>query len=207
MPTATDYKHTSRLHNADLNFLPEVSAATAGVSRLEMCIQCGSCGGSCPSAMDMDHTPRDLFAMIRAGMRDEVLRSNTPWMCVSCYHCTVRCPQAVHIPDVMYTLKSMAIAAKQYRDATAPDFSRTFVAMVETYGRSYELGLATRHYLRHYPLRLPGMAPMGWGMLTKQRLAVMPHRIEHMEQLTAILNRAKELTLEEPSGKAVNSEQ
>ncbi|MBK6710249.1 MAG: 4Fe-4S dicluster domain-containing protein [Chloroflexi bacterium] len=50
-----------------------------------MCIQCGTCGGSCPSGQDMDHTPRQLFAMIRADMRDEVLRSNTPWYCVSCY--------------------------------------------------------------------------------------------------------------------------
>jgi heterodisulfide reductase subunit C len=31
----------------------------------------------------MDHTPRMLFAMLRAGMRDEVLRSNTMWLCVS----------------------------------------------------------------------------------------------------------------------------
>lgn len=42
---------------ADLRFLEEVAAATAGVSRLEMCIQSGTCGGSCPSGPDMDHTP------------------------------------------------------------------------------------------------------------------------------------------------------
>ena len=42
----------------DLTLLHEVSIATAGVSNLEMCIQCGSCGGSCPSAADMDHTPQ-----------------------------------------------------------------------------------------------------------------------------------------------------
>ena len=127
---------------------------TAGVSHLEMCIQCGTCGGSCPAAMDMDHTPRMLFAMLRAGMRDEVLRSNTPWICVSCYHCVVRCPQEVHIADVMYTLKGMAIHEKLYTDSTAPDFSQTFVDMVETFGRSYELGLASRHYLRHFPLQI-----------------------------------------------------
>ena len=32
----------------DLTLLDEVSARTAGVSRLEMCIQCGTSGGSCP---------------------------------------------------------------------------------------------------------------------------------------------------------------
>ena len=179
--------------NPNVRFLEEVSARTAGVSRLEMCIQCGTCGGSCPPAEDMDHTPRMLFAMIRAGMREQALASNTPWICVSCYHCVVRCPQDVHIADVMYTLKSMAIQAKLYKDSTAPDFSQTFVDMVETYGRSYEFGLATRHYLKHFPMRLPGMAPMGLGMLTKKRMDITPTRIEGMDQLTAILDRAKTL--------------
>ena len=178
--------------NPNLRFLEAVSAHTAGVSRLEMCIQCGTCGGSCPSAEDMDHTPRMLFAMIRAGMRDDALKSNTPWICVSCYHCVVRCPQGVHIADVMYALKSMAIHAKLYEDSTAPDFSQTFVDMVETYGRSYEFGLATRYYLKHQKRRLPGMAPMGLGMLTKQRMAITPRKIEQIDQLHAILARAKQ---------------
>jgi len=186
----------------DLTLLDEVSARTAGISRLEMCIQCGTCGGSCPSAADMDHTPRMLFAMLRAGMREDSLKSNTPWICVSCYHCVVRCPQNVHIADVMYTLKGMAIEAKLYRDSTAPDFSQTFVDMVEEYGRGFEFGLATRHYLKHFPLRLPGMAPMGLGLLTKKRMNITPNRIKGIKQLTAILDRAKELEdeMEEDNG-------
>jgi heterodisulfide reductase subunit C/quinone-modifying oxidoreductase subunit QmoC len=95
----------------------------------------------------------------------------------------------------MYTLKSMAIAEKLYKETTAPDFSQTFVDMVENYGRSYEFGLATRHYLKHYPLRLPSMAPMGLGLLTKKRMEITPRRIERIEQLKAILARAKELEL------------
>jgi len=198
MPNATVPKQGAGLRQQeDLTLLHEVSVATAGVSRLEMCIQCGTCGGSCPSAADMDHTPRMLFAMLRAGMRDDVLRSNTPWICVSCYHCVVRCPQNVHIADVMYTLKGMDIKAKQYKDSTAPDFSQTFVGMVENFGRSFELGLASFHYIKHFPLRLPGMAGMGLGMLTKQRMNMMPTRIKNMEQLTTILEKAKTLELTE----------
>jgi heterodisulfide reductase subunit C len=143
----------------------------------------------------MDHTPRMLFAMLRAGMRDEVLRSNTQWICVSCYHCVVRCPQEVHIADVMYTLKSMAVDAKLYSDSTAPDFSQTFVDMVELYGRSFEFGLASRHYLKHFPLRLPSMTPMGFGMLTKGRMKLTPNKIKNMDQLTTILQHAKQLEL------------
>ena len=191
--SATDVSPAEPNHN--LRFLEEVSAATAGVSRLEMCIQCGTCGGSCPSAADMDHTPRMLFAMIRAGMREEALRSNTPWICVSCYHCVVRCPQGVHIADGMYTLKGMAVRALLDRDSKFPEFAQTFVDAIESYGRSFEFGLATRHYLRHFPLRLPGMAPMGLGLLTKQRMSMTPHRIDGIDQLKAILDRAKGLEL------------
>lgn len=180
----------------DILFLEEVSRSTAGVSRLEMCIQCGICGGSCPAAADMDHTPRHLFALVRAGLREDALRSNTPWICVSCYYCVVRCPQEIHITDVMYTLKRMAIQAGLYQDSNALDFSKTFVGMVEHYGRSYELGLATRHYLRHFPLRLPSMAPLGMGLLSKRRLSIRPARIEGIDQLQKILERAKEIDME-----------
>jgi heterodisulfide reductase subunit C len=181
----------------DINLLKEVASRTAGVSNLEMCIQCGTCGGSCPSAVDMDHTPRRLFAMLRAGMREEALKSNTPWICVSCYHCVVRCPQNVHIPDVMYALKDMAVQAKLVKDSTAPDFSQTFVDMVEEYGRSFEMGLASRHYMKHFPLRLANMMPMGMGMLTKKRMNLAPTRIKNMKQLKAILKRAKELEVKQ----------
>lgn len=179
----------------DLSLLHRVSLATAGVSRLEMCIQCGTCGGSCPSAADMDHTPRMLFAMLRAGMKEAVLRSNTPWICVSCYHCVVRCPQEVHITDVMYTLKGMAIRERLFQESTAPEFSETFVDMVENYGRSFEFGLAMRHYLKHFPLRMPSMADMGMGMLSRKRMTVRPRRIKGIEQLKAILEKAKTLEL------------
>jgi len=145
----------------------------------------------------MDHTPRQIFAMLRAGMKEYALRSNTPWICVSCYHCVVRCPQNVHITEVMYTLKAMAIREMLYTESTAPDFSQTFIDMVENYGRSYEFGLATRFYLKHHPLRLPGMATMGLGMLSKKRMTMRPHRIKQIDQLKAILDRAKQLELAE----------
>lgn len=137
------------------SFMEEVIASVpGGDSNLELWVQCGTCGGSCPSGPDMEHTPRQLFAMIEAGMKDEVLRSNAPWYCVSCYYCMVRCPQEIHITDIMYALKRMAIKEGLYHESSAvdaPDFSETFIDFVENYGRSFELGLATRYHLKHHP--------------------------------------------------------
>jgi heterodisulfide reductase subunit C len=174
-------------------FLGEVIAATPGGESLASCIQCGSCGGSCPSGPDMQHTPRQLFAMIRAGLRDDVLRSNTPWYCVSCYYCTVRCPQEIHITDVMYTLKRMAVKSGAYDDSKAPDFSKTFIRWVEMYGRSFELGLMGVHMLRHNPFGAFKVADMGVGMVTRGRMAFTPTRIKGMPGLKKILAKAKAL--------------
>ncbi len=172
---------------ADPGFLADVVASVPAGSRLELCVQCGTCGGSCPSAADMDHTPRALFALVRAGARDRVLRSNTPWMCVSCYYCAARCPQEIHIPDVMYGLRAMAERDGLAPNRTAPAFSRTFMSNVRRYGRSYEVGLVARHYLRHFPGRIPGMAWAGVGMVASGRMGLRPHRIRDITGLRAIL--------------------
>ncbi len=179
-------------------FFDEVVANTPGGDpHLELCLQCGTCGGSCPSGPDMEHTPRQLFAMIEAGMREEVLRSNTPWYCVSCYYCMERCPQEIHITDIMYTLKRMAIDEGYYRESTAadaPDFSSTFITIVENFGRSFELGVGAFHVLRHHPLKMVNMATgMGLNMILKGRMDLTPTRIKGVKQLKAILNKAKEL--------------
>jgi heterodisulfide reductase subunit C len=135
--------------------------------------------------------------MISAGMKEEVLRSNTPWYCVSCYYCTVRCPQEVHITDIMYSLKRLSIKYGYYetdsRTKDASDFSETFIDYVEDYGRSFELGLATRYHLMHHPLDMPKMAPMAMGLFSKKRMNITPTRIKNVDQLKKILKKAKEL--------------
>ena len=184
---------TSSNGNHKPTFLEEVIAATPGESHLELCIQCGTCGGSCPSGPDMEHTPRSLFAMISAGLRDKVLHSNTPWYCVSCYYCMARCPQEIHITDIMYTLKRIAVKERAYDDATAPDFSKTFINWVENYGRAFELGLMSMHMIKHNPFGVFKIAGMGVGMVSKGRMAFTPTKIKDMDGLKAILNKAKEL--------------
>lgn len=177
-------------------FLEEIEAATPGDTRLRNCIQCGTCSGSCPSSSDMDYTPRRLFRLIATGDIDEVLSANTFWYCVSCYYCTVRCPQEIHISDIMYTLKRMAIREGLYEESSArdaPDFSETYMDFVENYGRSFELGLATRYHLRHHPLGAVRLAPMGVGMIRRGRMDLSPNRIKGIKPFKAILAKAREL--------------
>jgi heterodisulfide reductase subunit C len=151
----------------------------------------------------MEYSPRKIFAMIEADMREEVLRSNTFWICVSCYYCMVRCPQEVHITDLMYTLKRMAIRegySKQSSASDVPEFSETYIDFVENYGRAFELGIATRYHLRHHPVGALKMATgLGLNLFRRGRMDLTPTRIEQLDEFKAILAKAKELEAEEVS--------
>jgi heterodisulfide reductase subunit C len=174
-------------------FLQEVIENTPGAERIIHCLQCGTCGGSCPSGADMQYTPRSLFTMIVADQREEVLSSNTMWCCVSCYACTTRCPQHVPVTEIMYCLKRLAIRDGLAKDTDAPALAKTFTSLLDRYGRTFEFGLASRFYLLNKPLAMLKMGPMGLSMLARGRMALTPRRIRNIEQLQAIINRAREL--------------
>ncbi|MDQ7839964.1 MAG: (Fe-S)-binding protein [bacterium] len=78
------------------------------------CIQCGMCGGACPLAFAMEYTPRHSIYLLKEGLLDQVLKSNTLWLCVSCYNCTARCPSGLKITDVLFpALRDAAMSAGQ----------------------------------------------------------------------------------------------
>ncbi len=173
------------------NFLNNVMAETPGGKALTRCMQCGTCGGSCPSAMDMDYTPRYLFAMLLAGLKHEVLSSNTPWFCVSCYYCTVRCPQQIPITDIMFTIKQMAAREGIVKITDAYDFSKTFINLVEQYGRSFDFGLAMRYRLNHNPADRLSWGSLALKLYKKERIVLGPSKIAGIDQLRSILDEAK----------------
>lgn len=90
------------------DFLEQITSVPGGET-LRRCIQCGTCTASCPNADSMDYTPSELIAMVRAGMRQEVLSSRAPWYCLSCYMCTVRCPRGVKQTDLMHVIAFMVV--------------------------------------------------------------------------------------------------
>jgi heterodisulfide reductase subunit C/quinone-modifying oxidoreductase subunit QmoC len=55
------------------------------------------------------------------------------------------------------------------------------------------LGLASRFYLFNKPLAMLKMGPLGLSMFTRGRMALVPTKIRNLEQLQAIIKKAKEL--------------
>jgi len=132
----------------DLSFARWVYDNVDGGDRLALCMQCGTCSGSCPIGTQMDHGPRKLFMMIRAGMKEAVLTSNTLWNCVSCYNCVVRCPRKVPVAYILHDLATVAVR-EGYAEARNSDnarFAKAFWWSAAKYGRTDERLVTGKYY-------------------------------------------------------------
>ncbi len=76
---------------------------------IKHCIQCGTCSASCPTAYAMDYTPRQVWRLLQLGFVEEVLNSQTFWLCTVCDACQVRCRRGIDIKDAMVALKEWAV--------------------------------------------------------------------------------------------------
>ena len=74
------------------------------------CFQCGTCSVSCPAVGLMDYTPRQLWQLMRLGLRDQVMNSRTFWLCTQCYACSARCPRGIMTADTMRHLREWAVS-------------------------------------------------------------------------------------------------
>ncbi len=78
--------------------------ATAEGRRIMTCIQCGVCAGTCPYGEHMDYPPRRIINMLRAGLIEEVLHSDSLLNCVACYACLAKCPRSIRLTEVLLPL-------------------------------------------------------------------------------------------------------
>ncbi len=69
--------------------------------KYKQCLQCGTCGGSCPYGIATKFTPRKMILAVRAGMLSELLESGAQWLCTSCYACSSRCPSQIPLTDAI----------------------------------------------------------------------------------------------------------
>lgn len=71
--------------------------------RFKACLQCATCSGACPFGYLMDFPPGRMISYLRAGLYEEVLDTDTVWMCVSCYACTEVCPAKIPVTPGLMT--------------------------------------------------------------------------------------------------------
>lgn len=72
------------------------------------CNQCGKCGAGCPVAESLDNLPNAILRLAQLGIED-VLNTQTIWICAACQTCVSRCPKGVDVPRVMEALRTLAM--------------------------------------------------------------------------------------------------
>ena len=184
------------------NFLREVEERVEEGEWVKMCMQCGVCAGSCPFGPDWEHSPQKIFMMIRAGKREEVLASDSMWMCTSCYNCVVRCPRELPITQIMHGLATYA-----ERLGLAPKmnptrkFSLQFWDNCTHTGRVNELKLVLHVYFRggllagvrkFWDMRATGLKLLLAGRMNPFEL-LFPHQCEDRKGIHAMLKKAHEI--------------
>jgi len=181
-------------------FLEEAQLVPGG-DRISRCLQCGTCTGSCPVSYAMDISPRMVIALFRAGHIEEILRSRTIWVCASCYMCTTRCPQGIKITDLLYALKRTAMDTGLYPDRVPVYLlSKSFVHVVNQYGRNHEILLLLRYFLRRNPLAMFRLLPLGIRLWRKGRTPLFPSKIKGIQSIRQILKASKDLELPREEG-------
>ena len=188
-----------RYHN---DFLKEVEAHVEDGEWVKMCMQCGVCAGSCPLGNAWQHTPQKLFMMIRAGKREEVLTTDSMWMCTSCYNCIVRCPRKLPITHIMHGLAHYA-----HRLGMAPkgqptrEIARLFWNNLAKTGRVNELKFSLAMYFKDGFVQgiknALAMQGIGIGLVKAKRLNPMEifggHKCRDKAGIRKMIAKAREI--------------
>jgi heterodisulfide reductase subunit C len=105
------------------------------------CYQCRKCSSGCPLTFAMDLLPDRVIRLALLGQEEQVLGSNTIWVCSSCETCTTRCPNGIDIAGVMDWLKEEAIKrGLALPQAEVAGFHRAFLKTIRAgHGRLSEL--------------------------------------------------------------------
>jgi Fe-S oxidoreductase len=112
--------------------------------RILSCLQCGTCSATCPYGDVMEYPPRRIVGLLREGMLDRVLHSDSLLMCVACYACMAKCPRDIALTEVLLPLVK----------------EQVFVNLPET---PAELGKALQNTLRYgNPMGEPARKRAAW---------------------------------------------
>ncbi len=164
-----------------------------GGEKVSTCFQCQKCTNGCPLTFAMDIDPHRVIHSIQLGLTDEILDSDTIWVCASCETCTARCPNDIDIAHVMDTLRQLSVKSGiKDSQKQVPIFHSTFLSSIKTFGRVHEASMALLFAFRSE--RITGVGKqvgLGLEMLRKGKIRIIPHRLMAGKQVKDIFSRSE----------------
>jgi heterodisulfide reductase subunit C len=130
----------------------------------------------------MDYLPNQVIRMVQLGIKEDVLKCSTIWLCVGCHTCTVQCPMAIDMAALMDALRQQAL--EEQVAVAEPDilnFHNEVLRSVEHYGRTHKLEIMLRYKLRKRDWFQD--VDTGLKMLAKRKLDLRPSKVGDIEQV------------------------
>ncbi|MEW6523342.1 MAG: 4Fe-4S dicluster domain-containing protein [Bacillota bacterium] len=156
---------------------------------IERCYQCKKCTAGCPVAAHVDWQPNQVVRLIQFGQRERVLRSTAAWRCLSCETCGERCPNGIHLSEVMDVLRELSLESGRPGDRLLSQFHQSFINTLKLTGRQHEFGMLFAYKMK--TLQLFSDLDIGARMFAKGKLKFMPERIRGMAGINRIFARAR----------------
>jgi len=170
------------------SFLDEIETRS-GVTVSE-CYQCCRCTNGCPVARDMGIVPHRVIGHILNGQRDKVLASTSPWKCLQCATCSLRCPNGIDIAHVFETLRQLAIESGLAVKNDVWHFDHLIIDSVARHGRLCELATIIRYRLSKKEFLKD--AAMGLDMMKKGRIGLSSHNVRDRKRLGTVIRDMRE---------------
>jgi len=183
----------------DVRSQPHESVAPALMAdiqeKVQACMQCGTCSGSCANAFAMDLTPRQLWRLAQLGEKDEIFNSTTFYLCSACYYCTLRCPRGLALTDTMGALKRLAAAEGIQKYKQSSNFYKTFMDTVRRYGRVREAEFMNRYFysMKKNPFLPLGFASVGMKLMKKRKIPLEVPKLFGKGRFDGLFRKVKEL--------------
>jgi quinone-modifying oxidoreductase subunit QmoC len=174
------------------SFIDEVAAEPGG-EKINECIQCGVCSGSCPTVEWWEYPPRKIIAMIRAGKREKVLSSSSTFNCVTCYMCTVRCPRGIRPAQLMHAVEAIA-ERHGYKPKTPTLILHRYLRDSMKRGRIWEFETAMKFYFKTSIWEGMRMLPVAFALISRGLMPVTPpKKVKGAKDVTAIINKVQSM--------------
>jgi heterodisulfide reductase subunit C len=182
---------TYNLHPMTSDFALEVQERSG--ENVFRCYYCQKCTVGCPTAYAMDYKPAQVLKMIQLGMREPLLKSSAPWLCVGCETCGTRCPNEIRLAPVMDTLKYMALEAGYAPpETTVYALHRAFLDSIKFFGRVHETTMLAEYVLRSRDIFsiVRSNIDVGLTLLLKRKIPILPERVKALGQVKELYRRA-----------------
>ena len=183
------------LFTPDSSWLAEIETSS-GV-KVSACYQCKKCSSGCPVTFAMDYLPNQILHMIQMGLKDEVLKSATIWVCASCETCTTRCPNDIDIARAMDVLRRASLKSGLVTgEKKVTVFHEAFLSSIKSKGRVYELGMIGQYTLKSGDVitklkrgLLMEEVKLGWQMFKKGKLKLFPQKIKRAGEIKRLFKK------------------